>query len=49
MPEWLDMAKDADFVLKYAPLPAASGKVRDSWLQDFINRERPLLNYQRTA
>ncbi len=43
MPTWMDLT---DWVLKYAPLPAASGKARDLWLQEFINRERPLLNYQ---
>jgi hypothetical protein len=49
MPKWLDMDDDFEFVLKYAPLPAANGRVRDLWLQSFINRERPLLNCQRIA
>ncbi len=49
MPDWLDIGRDADCILKYAPLPATSGEVRDLWLQEFINRERPLLNYQKIA
>jgi site-specific DNA-methyltransferase (adenine-specific) len=49
MPAWLNMDNDADYVLKYAPLPTTSAKARDLWLQDFINRERPQLNYQKTA
>lgn len=49
MPAWLNLDEDADCILKYAPMPAANDKQRDLWLQDFINREKPLLNWQKSA
>lgn len=49
MPEWINMEADFDYLLKYAPMPAAKQKERTDWLYDFIGHERPLLNYQRVA
>lgn len=48
LPSWLDALTDESFHLKISNAPTNRG-LRLSWLQDFINRERPLLNYQQVA
>lgn len=49
MPNWLGLDDDMDCILKYSPMPTAKSKEREAWLLQFINEERPLLNYQRAA
>lgn len=49
LPRWLEASADFDIVLKRSIVPAASQDDRRSWLAQFINRERPLLNYQKAA
>ena len=49
LPDWLNMENDYEFILKYAPVPSASMKWRDLWLRDFINQQRPLLNFQKVS
>lgn len=49
LPEWLGAKEDDDFTLKVLVLPNASREDRLNWLGAFINRERPLLNYQKVA
>jgi hypothetical protein len=49
LPEWLGAKEDDDFILKVLVLPKASREDRLKWLGAFINRERPLLNYQKAA
>ena len=49
LPEWLEAGSDEGVTLKVATLPTVSRETRLSWLGAFINRERPLLNYQNAA
>jgi hypothetical protein len=49
LPDWLGVTEDDDFILKVLVLPKASREDRLKWLGAFINRERPLLNYQKVA
>jgi len=49
LPEWLGAKDDDDFVLKIQNLPSAKRDHRLKWLTAFINRERPVLNYQKIA
>src|SRR5262249_38554740 len=49
LPRWLDPKGDVDLVLKHSAQPVAAAEERRIWLGDFVNRERPLLNYQKVA
>lgn len=49
LPNWLGAKEDDDFILKVLELPRVSRENRLRWLAAFINRERPLLNYQKVA
>lgn len=49
IPQWLRSDMDESFVLKTLVLPSAKKDDRLDWLGAFVNRERPLLNYQRAA
>jgi hypothetical protein len=49
LPEWLGANDDEGFVLKFIILPNVGREGRLNWLGAFINRERPVLNYQKTA
>ena len=49
LPEFLGALDSDDLVLKLQVLPNAKSKDRLDWLAAFINRERPLLNYQKVA
>jgi hypothetical protein len=49
LPEWLEIGNPTDIELKYMALPAVSRDGRLTWLMQFVNRERPLLNYQNAA
>ena len=46
-PRWL--GGDISLQLRYAALPSVSRDERLRWLRQFINKEKPLLNYQRVA
>jgi hypothetical protein len=48
LPEWLGIEKDDELSLKFVALPARRDDRLD-WLGGFINRERPLFNYQKAA
>jgi len=47
LPRWL--AGDGEYLLRYAALPSVSRDERLRWLRQFINKEKPLLNYQKVA
>ena len=47
--KWLGTDEEDDLTLKLVELPTASREGRLKWLLSFINRERPLLNYQNAA
>jgi site-specific DNA-methyltransferase (adenine-specific) len=49
LPNWLGVTDDYGCVVKYGPMPTAKADDRKNWLYRFINEERPLLNYQRSA
>jgi HicB family len=49
LPEWLEVKEDEGFELKTLILPSATKDDRLSWLGAFINREKPVLNYQKAA
>jgi HicB-like protein involved in pilus formation len=49
LPDFLDAFDSDDLILKLQVLPSTKSKDRLDWLGAFINRERPLLNYQKTA
>ncbi len=49
LPEWLRAMEEDTFILKVAPATEGNQDTRRSWLQNFINREKPLLNYQQVA
>jgi hypothetical protein len=46
LPGWLEASSDEGFILKYQVLPSARRENRLKWVASFINRERPVLNYQ---
>lgn len=46
-PRWL--AGETALQLRYAELPSVNRDERLRWLRQFINREKPLLNYQKVA
>lgn len=48
IPNWLGIGKEDDLSLKFLALPGKRDDRLD-WLGSFINRERPLFNYQRAA
>jgi len=47
LPDWLK--EDEGLVLKFQALPSVKRAERLKWLGAFINRERPVLNYQKIA
>lgn len=47
LPEWL--GGPGAYKLLYTSLPTASRDERLRWLRQFINKEKPLLNYQKVA
>ena len=47
LPQWL--TGDGVYQLRYATLPSVSRDERLRWLRQFINKEKPLLNYQKVA
>ncbi|MFT3786638.1 MAG: toxin-antitoxin system HicB family antitoxin [Tepidisphaeraceae bacterium] len=47
LPKWLAATEGCD--LKYAALPSVTKDERLRWLRQFINREKPVLNYQKVA
>lgn len=49
LPTWLDIDSSNGFDLKYLALPSLKREERLSWLRQFINKEKPLLNYQKAA
>jgi hypothetical protein len=49
LPTWLGLCTRNGLLLRYALLPEARQADRLAWLRQFINSERPLLNYQRAA
>ena len=49
LPDFLGAFESDDLILSLQVLPSTKGKDRLDWLRGFINRERPLLNYQKTA
>ncbi len=48
IPDWLGIDRGEELELRFAALPPKRDS-RLAWLGDFINKERPLLNYQRVA
>jgi HicB-like protein involved in pilus formation len=48
LPDWIDSPID-NLALKVAVVPKARQTDRLVWLRNFINREKPLLNYQKAA
>ncbi len=49
LPEWLEVNRDESFLLKTLATPINHKPDRLNWLGTFINRERPVLNYQKVA
>ena len=49
LPKWLQADAEENLVLKTLVLPSAKKDDRLDWLGVFVNRERPLLNYQKAA
>src|SRR5262249_42537390 len=47
LPQWLATQGGYDLLLGYSTQPVAQHEERRNWLNQFINREKPLLNYQR--
>jgi HicB-like protein involved in pilus formation len=48
IPDWFGIDRDDELELRFTALPAKRDN-RLEWLGDFINKERPLLNYQKVA
>jgi len=48
IPDWLGIGRDDELELRIVTLPARR-ETRLEWLGSFINRERPLFNYQKAA
>ncbi len=49
LPTWLELGFGPSLELRFHAVPNASTKYRLQWLNQFINRERPQLNYQAAA
>jgi hypothetical protein len=49
LPRWLTEHGGFDVLLKHSVQPIAKQEERLIWLGQFINKERPLLNWQRAA
>jgi hypothetical protein len=49
LPDWLEARRDEDFILKSLVLPSMKREARLQWLTAFINREKPVLNYQKAG
>jgi hypothetical protein len=49
LPAWMKDKTDEGFILKYSAEPSMKRQDRLDWLGTFINREKPVLNYQRAA
>jgi len=49
LPDWIDAKEDEGFVLKTQVLPSTSRDDRLKWLVAFVNKEHPVLNYQKVA
>jgi hypothetical protein len=49
LPRWLTDPGEFDLILKHSVQPVTKQEERRIWLGQFINRERPLLNYQKVA
>jgi hypothetical protein len=49
LPSWIEDVARQELILCYASVPDATHDTRLHWLRSFINRERPLLNYQKAA
>ncbi len=49
LPSWLELGNETRLELKFVSVPNANSKDRLSWLNRFINQERPPLNYQHAA
>ncbi len=49
LPQWLDLGFETSLELRFHAVPNAKSKERLLWLNQFINRERPPLNYQAAA
>ncbi|HEV2973050.1 MAG TPA: toxin-antitoxin system HicB family antitoxin [Pirellulales bacterium] len=49
LPSWLELGCESNLELKFFSLPKFSAKDRLLWLNHFINREKPPLNYQIAA
>ncbi len=49
LPDWLEAQEDEGFVLKFQELPSVNRVGRLRMLSAFINRERPVLNYQKVG
>ncbi|MDB5174346.1 MAG: hypothetical protein JWN51_3119 [Phycisphaerales bacterium] len=47
LPQWLGGA--GEYQLRYASLPSVGKDERLRWLRQFINKEKPLLNYQKAG
>jgi site-specific DNA-methyltransferase (adenine-specific) len=45
LPEWLELGIERSLELKYVAVPNAKTQDRLDWLNVFVNRERPLMNY----
>jgi site-specific DNA-methyltransferase (adenine-specific) len=49
LPEWLEIGSPQNLELKYIAIPSVGREGRLNWLMQFVNRERPILNYQNAA
>lgn len=49
LPTWLEVGDPEGFELKYFSVPSVGREARLGWLMQFVNRERPVLNYQNAA
>jgi hypothetical protein len=49
LPSWLEYGGVDRLELKYISAPKAKANDRLTWLNQFINRERPVFNYQEAA
>jgi hypothetical protein len=49
IPTWIEDVAASDLILRYAALPEVNQATRLNWLRNFINREKPVLNYQKAA
>ena len=49
LPEWLEVGSPQGLELRYIAIPSVGREGRLTWLMQFVNRERPILNYQNAA